>query len=223
MVRYHIPDYFFEKFCESETYDIRQYITNKQVKFDLSKINPQHFPNWFMNFKYLRGYQIMGWAFFGASLLFLIYLFFCLGMSFNPHSCFYHSFWKSGGFFLGLIIILGVIAFPSLYLHSFFQYRLFNKMYLKKFIAIFKQMQTEGYIEQDLSIYPDSLQMAFYSKKEWKQKSNKKLKHYCSWFGILSLAKFFYDYDKQSFPININLPFDNWFADFCIQRNIVLH
>ena len=45
MVRYHIPDYFFEKFCESETYDIRQYITNKQVKFDLSKINPQHFPN----------------------------------------------------------------------------------------------------------------------------------------------------------------------------------
>ena len=39
-------------------------------------------------------------------------------------------------------------------------------MYLKKFIAIFKQMQTEGYIEQDLSIYPDSLQMAFYSKRE---------------------------------------------------------
>ena len=119
-----------------------------------------------MNFKYLRGYQIMGWAFFGSSLVFFIFFFYIFGMSFNPNSSFYHLLWQGGGIFLALTIILGVIAFPSLYLHSFFKYRLYNKIYLKKFTTIFKQMQTDGYIEQDLSKYPDTVQMAFYRRKE---------------------------------------------------------
>ena len=61
MVQYdNIPDYFFKKFCEIETYDIRQYITNKQTKFDLSKTQATRFPSWFLNFKYLRGEQMIG-------------------------------------------------------------------------------------------------------------------------------------------------------------------
>ena len=83
-------------------------------------------------------------------------------------------------------------------------------------------MQKEGAIEQNLDEYPLTLQMAFYSRKEWKEKSNKHLR-YCSWFGILSLKKFFYDYDKQQFPINMHLPPNNWFINFCTSKNIIIH
>ena len=56
--------------------------------------------------------------------------------------------------------------FVALYLHSYFRYQLYNKTYLKKYLTVFKQMQTAGYVEPDLSKYPETLQMAFYSRSE---------------------------------------------------------
>ena len=224
MVQYdNIPDYFFKKFCEIETYDIRQYITNKQTKFDLSKTQATRFPSWFLNFKYLRGEQMIGWALFAGSLVSLIFLFFSLGMSYDPLSSLYHAFWNAGGIMLALTILLGVILFPTLYLHSYFTYQKYNQTYLAKYIQVFKQMQQQGYIDKDLSKYPLTLQMAFYQRNKWRKLKQKQLKYYCSWFGLLSLEKFFYDYNKQQFPINMNLPFDDWFVYFCVNKSITIH
>ena len=37
----------------------------------------------------------------------------------------------------------------------------YNKKYLPSLKALFQKMQTLGYIEKDITKYPDSLQMAF--------------------------------------------------------------
>ena len=223
MSKYNIPDYFFEKFCECETYDIRQYITNKQTKFNLSSAQPQHFPSWFLNFKYLRGEQFIGWALFAGAIVGAIYFITLISLACTHLTSQWHIYlWRSCWFFFALVIVL-LIMFVALYLHSYFRYQLYNKTYLKKYLTVFKQMQTAGYVEPDLSKYPETLQMAFYSRSEWKQKKNQVLKHYCQWFGILSLEKFFYDYDKQQFPINMNLPFNNWFLDYCLNKQYHVH
>ena len=164
----------------------------------------------------------MGWAFFAGGLAALIMFIVIVTLSFSEPNAF--PAWSTAAwFFLAFFILLTLIIFPSLYLSSFCKYRTYNKIYLKKYTLIFMQMQNEGYIEKDLSKYPDTLQMAFYSRRQWEQNPNKKLKYYCSWFGLLSLYKFFYDYSKQQFPINMKLPFDDWFVGFCIQTNIILN
>lgn len=212
-----IPDYFFRKFCECETYDIRQYITNKEVKIKLNKIEPENFPNWFMNYKNLRGLQIMGWAFFAGGMTSLIMFIVLIALAYSTQNSYFSiDLWKACWIFFAFFIFLAIILFPSLYLSSFLKYRSYNKMFLKKYTTIFKQMQQEGYIEKDLIKYPNTLQMAFFSRKQWKEKQNKQLKYYCSWFGLLSLEKFFYDYNRQQFPINMNFPFDNWFICYCM-------
>ncbi|MBQ3621742.1 hypothetical protein II941_03035 [bacterium] len=45
MIKYNIPDYYFEKFCENESYDIRKYIKNNQTKFDVTVTYPSQFPS----------------------------------------------------------------------------------------------------------------------------------------------------------------------------------
>ena len=65
-----------------------------------------------------------------------------------------------------MLFIALLIAFLVLYFHSFFRYKSYNKAYLNKYLTIFKQMQEEGAIEQNLDEYPLTLQMAFYSRKE---------------------------------------------------------
>lgn len=221
MIKYNIPDYYFEKFCENESYDIRKYIKNNQTKFDVTVTYPSQFPSWFLQFKYLRGYQLMGWAFLTGGLISLLFFITLISLAYTHlQSSWYIYLWRSCWFFFALFIVL-LILFLAFYLYSFVRYNLYNKTYLNKYLTIFKQMQKLGAIEQNLNQYPLTLQMAFYSRKEWK-KANKHLR-YCSWFGILSLKKFFYDYDKQQFPININLPFNNWFAHFCATKNIIVH
>ena len=114
------------------------------------------------------------------------------------------TIWGIGGtwFFISFISAI-------LFIISWFTYHSYNKKYLPALKSLFNKMQTEWYIEKDLTKYPESLQMAFweYYWFDWSQDSNHYLHHWVCWYGFLALKYFFYEYDQLVFPINQS---DKW-------------
>ena len=93
------------KFCENESYDIRKYIKNNQTKFDVTVTYPSQFPSWFLQFKYLRGYQLMGWAFLTGGLISLLFFITLISLAYTH----LQSSWYIYLFMKKLLILLCVI------------------------------------------------------------------------------------------------------------------
>ena len=212
MSLYHIPDYYFEKFCETETYDIRKYITNHNNKYQLDKKQATSFPYYWDKTKKERGLQIVGWGFFLCGIMTMIFFIACIiysKTSPNHDDIDVPIAW----FAFTLMIICWLVLFPLFYFSQKYKYIKTSKQLLPNLIKTFQDMQNKGYIQQNLSLYPPTLQMAFYSAKEWKSTQKYHLR-YCKWYGYLSLLKFFYDYNQQQFPINEQTSYKNWFISY---------
>ena len=209
---YHIPDYYFEKFCEIETYDIRQYITNQNNKYELDEKQATSFPFYWNKTKKERGLQIVGWGFILTGIIGMI--FFIAGMVYSKTSPSHNDINVPVAWFgFAMMAISWLVLFPLFYFWQKHKYIETSKHLLSNLRKTFQNMQTKGYIKKELSSYPQTLQMAFSSRIQWRKNQDHSIR-YCCWYGYLSLLKFFYDYNQQNFPINNQIPFKNWFIKY---------
>lgn len=203
-------------FRVDESYDLRKVIINKQTKFDVSMTSPQTFPNFFYQFK--RNCETQYWAnsiILGIGIALFTLFIISAGTLSNPYWIYLKflgliwGFFATGTFFLFLL-------YPCMIFVPYLIFRSYNKKYLPSLKKVFLTMQQEGYIEKDLSKYPESLQLAFWehSLHAWNADFNHYLRHSKSWYGLLALKYFFFAYDNLKFPIDDNTKWINWFNQF---------
>ena len=202
-------------FRVDESYDVRQIIINKNVKYDVSSVIPNNFPDFFYKIK-----KISPLAFYDKILISwlaissLIAFFFILGILSQTYEM----------YLLSINIIWGYFSLPVFFiclslifwLIPFINYHSFNKKYLSQLKNLFIKMQKGGYIDSDITKYPESLQMAFYEYHwfDWHRDLSHYLRHWVSYYGFLALKYFFWVYNNLEFPVDEGAKWVSWFSKF---------
>lgn len=211
-----IYDPTLDIFRVDESYDVRQVIVNKKEKYDVSSANPNDFLTFFFKIKKLSPlifYDKVVVFWFGISIL--IGFVIILGCCAHPYQLYLESLALIWVFFA--LTVFFFVLYLVLYFLPFATFHSYNKKYLQSLKKLFKKMQDEGYIEKDLSKYPESLQMAFweYHWYDWHRDLNHIICHWSWYDGFLALKYFFWVYDNLNFPIDENAKWICWF-DHCV-------
>ena len=216
LLRVLIHDPELDIFRVDESYDIRQLITNKKDKFDVSSSNPNDFIQLFNKIRKLSpiifyDQMLVFWFGIGSIFGFIVTLGCCAQTT--------QMYLSNLGLVWGIFMIpcsLLFIIFPILYIIPVSIFCSYNHKYLKQLRALFQTMQNEGYIEKDLSKYPESLQMAFwpYHWYDWHADLNHYIRHWSWFYGFLALKYFFWAYDNLQFPIDEKQEWSSWFNQF---------
>ena len=200
-----IIDYFFRKYFESNQYDIKNFVVNKTTKFTNYTLPlKKNYLAWQGQIEIWRTMQrigyMLGW-WFGTCTFALAFIFFGgieLAAGQTGYELLNDWTWSCFGiawffFFLG----------SFLYFYPVYQYHKINQKYLPNLIVIFEKMQQEGYINPNINDYPTTIQVIYYHNKWWKARWDKSypFKHYCMWFGFLSLRYFIGQYQVLTFPL----------------------
>ena len=202
-------------FRVDESYDIRQVIINKKDKYDLKELSANDFPAFFFKIKKLCGCQYFANSVISAfGITFLIVFIVFIGIFTDSYQC-YLSVFAAIWTMFGLSIFF-ILAYPFFFFGPMIAFNSYNKKYLSKLKSIFVQMQNAGYIEKDITKYPESLQMAFWEYRgyDWHRDLNHYLHHWKSWYGVASLKYFFWAYDNLQFPIDEKSKWNSWFNRF---------
>lgn len=215
IIRKLIYDPPLDIFRFDESYDIRQVITNKKDKFDVRSANASNFPTYFMKAKKLSPIMfyakvMVAWVSIASWFSFFLILGIC-AQTYQQYLFSINVIW--GIFSLPLIF---TILWILMYFIPFATFHSWNKKYLQNLKNLFIEMQQKGYIEKDLSKYPESLQMAFwqYHWYDWHKDLNHYIRHWSWYDGFLALEYFFYAYSCQSFPLDENAKWISWFNQF---------
>ena len=213
-VRIAIRSPVLDVFQIDESIDIRPLIVNKKDKFDVSSANPNQFPDLFNKFRHLCACRFYSSIVLGFAISFLI-MFIVFASTFTHSYAMYLTQKGAIWTFLALAIFFSLL-WPPLYFLPIIVGRSYNKKYLASLKSLFTTMQNQGYIEKDLTKYPDSLQMAFWQSSwfKWHQDLNHYLLHYRSWYGFLALKYFLWAYNNLKFPIDEISKWDCWFNKF---------
>ena len=205
MQTHRIIDYFFREYLKNNQYDINQLILNKSTKFtNYTLLTRRNYLAWQGRIEIWRTVQrlafIICWWILagGVGFSFIFFGSIELAAGQTGYELLNAWTWSCFGLFW-FFILLG----SFLYFYPIYQYKKINKVYLPKLISIFQKMQQEGYIDPTIEHYPSTIQTIYYHGKwykAWKDKDYP-FKHYCMWFGFLSLRYFIEQYQKLNLPI----------------------